>query len=182
MKKIFGSRLKGFPQTVELLADIDLAALQKAGILGIILDLDNTIISEDDQWVSSDAFNWIDKAKHKNFNLFILSNGRRHHRVKHWSDYFDIPALSLARKPIPCSFYKALNKMRLRSNQVIVIGDSFHTDVIGAWLSGCPVIQVASLPHPPRIWEKYVGHLIHRPYPGNRPLLPLNPGAHLQNR
>nr|MDZ8005379.1 HAD hydrolase-like protein [Nostoc sp. DedSLP05] len=40
--------------------------------------------------------------------------------------------------------------MRLEPKQVVVIGDSLHTDVLGAWLSGCHCIQSSTLPHPPQ--------------------------------
>jgi len=31
--------------------------------------------------------------------------------------------------------------------------DSRHTDMLGAWLVGCPSIQVATLPHPSLVGE-----------------------------
>jgi len=36
--------------------------------------------------------------------------------------------------------------MQFQPKQVIVIGDSRHTDMLGAWLVGCPSIQVATFP------------------------------------
>ena len=173
IRNMLSRNLKGCSQTVELLADIDLASLKAAGINGIILDLDNTIISEDDRWISPDARLWIEQARQQNFRLFVLSNGKRAERVKYWSKTLNIRAISPARKPIPSSFHKAFKKMSLKPGQVVVIGDSFHTDVLGAWLARCYAIQVASLPHPARIWEKYIGKIVHIPYPRHRPLLPL---------
>lgn len=175
MKTILGRKSLRSGSTVELLADISLSDLKESGFSGMIIDLDNTIVSEDDQWISSNVFAWIRQAKSQNFSLFILSNGKRSERVKYWSNYFDIPALSPARKPMPWAFHRALKKMKLQASQVVVIGDSFHTDVVGAWLVGCQVIQVASLPHPARIWEKYIGHMVHRPYPKHRSLSPVQP-------
>ena len=179
LETVMRRRLRGCPQKVELLADIDLAALKSAGISGIILDLDNTIVSEDDRWISPDALLWIEQAKRDNFRLFMLSNGKRANRVRYWSKSLDIVAISPARKPIPGSFYKALRKMRLKPSQVVVVGDSFHTDVAGAWFARCHAIQVASLPHPARIWEKYIGGMVHIPYPRHRPLWPFEPSASL---
>jgi len=56
--------------------------------------------------------------------------------------------------------------MQLPAKHVVVIGDSLHTDVVGALLCGCRCIQVASLPHPPRCWEKLLGTWVQTPYPG----------------
>lgn len=174
IRTILSRKLKGCPQVVELLADIDLARLRLAGIAGIILDLDNTIVSEDDRWLSPDAYSWIEQAKRHGFKLFLLSNGKRRDRVKYWSKHLGILAISPARKPLPSAFHQALQSMKLNPNRVVVIGDSFHTDVVGAWLSRCAVIQVASLPHPTRVWEKYIGPMVHMSYPRHRPLLPFD--------
>ena len=146
---------------------IDVESLVNAGIKGVILDLDNTIISEDDRYLSPDAEVWIARAKKVQLKLFILSNGKRHYRVKYWSSYLDIPAINPAHKPFPASFRKALRYMQLRPKEVVVIGDSRHTDMLGALWVGCHRIQVASLPHPPRWWEKLLGKFVQIPYPVN---------------
>lgn len=149
---------------VDKLASIKIDNLFKTGIQGIILDLDNTIVSEDDNYLSPGAEDWILKAKQKGLSFFILSNGKRKYRVNYWSSRLNIPAISPAKKPFPKNFRQAIYKMGLHPNEVLIIGDSLHTDLIGAWLTGCSSIQVASLPHPPRWWEKLVGRLIQFPY------------------
>jgi uncharacterized protein len=154
-----------FPELVDSVAAIDLAWLITSGIHGIIIDLDNTIISEDDRYISPHACTWISQAKQSGLKLFILSNGKRRYRVQYWSQYLDIPAISPAKKPFPTAFRKAMKHMQLISKQVVVIGDSRHTDVLGAWIVGCPSIQVASLPHPPRWWEKILGRYVQNTYP-----------------
>jgi uncharacterized protein len=148
-----------------LLATIDLNELRKAGIAGMILDLDNTVVSEDDRWLSPGAETWIAQAKAAGFKLYILSNGKRHYRVRAWSQRLRVPAINPARKPFPHAFHRAMRHMQLKPAQVIVIGDSRHTDILGAWLVGCPSIQVASLPHPPRWWERLFGKWVQIPCP-----------------
>jgi uncharacterized protein len=160
------------PISATVVAEIDLDCLVAAGIGGIILDLDNTIVSEDDRYLSPDAIAWIDRAKQLEFRLFLLSNGKRGYRVEYWSDYLNIPAIHPARKPFPGSFRRAMQQMQLTARRVVVIGDSRHTDILGAWWAGCRSIQVASLPHPPRWWEKLLGTYVQNPYP---------PGLKLEN-
>lgn len=147
------------------LAAIEFDVLSDRGIKGIILDLDNTIVSEDDRYISPYAELWIEEAKSRNFQLFLLSNGKRRHRVSYWSYRLRIPAISPARKPFPLSLYRALKFMGLKKRQVLVVGDSWHTDILGAMLFGCSWIQVASLPHPARWWEKLFGRWLQVPYP-----------------
>jgi uncharacterized protein len=149
---------------VNRLSDVNRNLLRDCGIQGIILDLDNTIVSEDDVYLSPKAEIWIQEAQAEGIKFFMLSNGKRKHRVDYWSSRLRIPAISPARKPFPFSFRKALNEMELRPHGVVVIGDSFHTDVLGAYCIGCSSVQVASLPHPPRWWEKLLGHWVQKPY------------------
>jgi HAD superfamily phosphatase (TIGR01668 family) len=157
--------MTSLPSKSNTLASIDLNRLTSAGIQGVILDLDNTIVSEDDRYLSPHAEDWIAQAKDLGLKFFFLSNGKRRYRVEYWSHHLNIPAISPAKKPFPSSFRKAMQQMQLASKQVVVIGDSRHTDIFGAWLSGCRSIQVASLPHPPRWWEKLLGKYVQTPYP-----------------
>jgi uncharacterized protein len=159
-----------FPKRLPSVASIDFGLLVESGIHGIIIDLDNTIVSEDDQYLSPHAVEWVRQAMTLGLKIFILSNGKRNYRVKYWSQYLDIPAINPAKKPFPAAFRKAMKQMQLSPSQVVVIGDSRHTDILGAWIAGCPSIQVASLPHPPRWWEKLLGKYVQTAYPNGQEL------------
>ena len=161
---------RNFAREAYTLASIDIDLLKSSKIQGVILDLDNTIVSEDDRYLSPGAEAWIKQAKLQGLRFFILSNGKRRYRVKVWSHRLDIPAINPASKPFPFAFRKALKYMQLQPKQVIVIGDSRHTDMLGAWLVGCPSIQVATLPHPFRWWEKLLGKRVQIPYPNDHEL------------
>lgn len=169
-KKTYRMNVFNFPKETYRLASIELEWLKNSGIKGVILDLDNTIVSEDDRYFSPGAEAWIKQAKLQELKFFILSNGKRRYRVKYWSHRLDIPAINPARKPFPFAFRKALTHMQLKPKQVVVIGDSRHTDMLGAWLVGCPSIQVATLPHPFRWWEKLLGKRVQTPYPAGHEL------------
>jgi uncharacterized protein len=164
-KRIKKPRTTSLPSKADTVVAIDIHRLISLGIKGIILDLDNTIVSEDDRYLSPHAEAWIEQAKKLEVKFFFLSNGKRRYRVEYWSNHLVIPAINPAKKPFPGAFRKAIAHMRLKNKQVIVIGDSRHTDVLGAWLIGCRSIQVASLPHPPRWWEKLLGQYVQTPYP-----------------
>ncbi|MBN3872942.1 MAG: YqeG family HAD IIIA-type phosphatase [Nostoc sp. JL33] len=152
------------PRRIHTLAQIKIDKIKISGVKGIILDLDNTIISEDDRYLSPRAEDWITQAKLAGLQFFILSNGKRRYRVKYWSHRLDIPALSPAKKPFPPAFRQAIAHMRLPAKHILVVGDSLHTDFVGALLCRCAFIQVATLPHPPRWWEKLAGKWVQIPY------------------
>ncbi len=167
-------RKSNLPTEAYRLASIEIELLKIAGIQGVILDLDNTIVSEDDRYLSPGAEAWIEQAKSADIKFYILSNGKRRYRVKYWSHRLDIPAINPAKKPFPCAFRKAIKHLRLKPKQVVVIGDSRHTDMLGAWFVGCPFIQVATLPHPFRWWEKLFGKRVQTPYPTDGELWDFN--------
>ncbi|PSN15115.1 YqeG family HAD IIIA-type phosphatase [filamentous cyanobacterium CCT1] len=164
-----------YPLQASSLALIKLDLLIGSGIRGVVLDLDNTIISENDRYVSPGAEEWIEQGKQAGLKFYILSNGKRSHRVRYWSSRLKVPAINPAKKPFSWAFFRAIRHMQLTPQQVVVIGDSRHTDVLGAWLVGCPSIQVASLPHPPRWWEKLLGKHLQNPYPKELSLLDFRP-------
>ena len=160
----------GLAQHIPILAEIRFDWLQSKGIKGIILDLDNTIISEDDVYLSPGAIRWIDSTQSIGLKCILLSNGSRRQRAIIWSERLKLPLINPARKPLPHAFKQAFRWMKLPPHQVVVIGDSLHTDILGAWWVGCPSIQVSSLPHPPRWWEKLMGWAIQISYPQDRQL------------
>jgi len=159
------SNVTVLPKRVNRLAEIDLSLLASAGIKGVILDLDNTLVSEDDRYLSPGGELWLEKARNQGIDFFVLSNGKRRYRVEFWSARLGMPAFSPAKKPFPKGFKRAFSYFGLPPSQVVVIGDSFHTDGMGALLNGCRWIQVATLPHPPRWWERIAGRWVQFPYP-----------------
>jgi uncharacterized protein len=152
------------------LSDISITWLREQQVKGLILDLDNTIISEDDRYLSPQVESWLSQVKDFGIQIYLVSNGKREVRFLFWKEHLYIPGIHRARKPFRSGFQRALRSMNLRPNEVMVIGDSFHTDVLGAKISHLRCIQVASLPHPKRWWEKLIGAYIQKPYPQNYPL------------
>ena len=90
------------------------------------------------------AYHLLDYLKGKGYPLYMASNGftevqsRKLARVG-MTDYFDGIILSEAvgaNKPSPLFFEYALKQTGLEAKDVIMIGDNYNTDIIGAMLSG----------------------------------------------
>ncbi len=162
-------------QCLDNVAAVSVADWQQAGIRGILIDLDNTLVSEDDRWLSPGVEDWLRRSREAGLALFLLSNGRRVQRFQYWSQRLGVPGICRAQKPLPRGFRRAQASLGLGPQALLVIGDSLHTDGLGAWLAGCVWIQVCSLPHPPRWWELWLGRWLHRPYPRPEELIPLEP-------
>lgn len=110
--------------------DIDLNALEKQDIKGIIFDLDNTIIPWDSPDMCPKIVEWLHGIRKRGFKVVIVSNNW-HKRVKAIADMFDIPFVSRARKPAKTGFKQALRHLELPPAEVAVVGDQMFTDVLG---------------------------------------------------
>lgn len=126
------------------LYDIDIPALQKQGITGIIFDLDNTIIPWDQPAMSPEIILWLQSLLAQNFQLCLVSNNMGK-RVKKIAEVFDIPFVARAYKPAKTGFRRAITTMNLTTSQVAVVGDQLFTDVLGGNRLGLYTIWVTPL-------------------------------------
>ena len=134
--------------TFENVLEIDAKTIdmlkKKYEIEGIIIDVDDTLRTDDptrtqtppDDTLRKEMRNipkcnktWIESLRGK-FKIIILSNGMD----RGVEDYFKeqgIDYVGFALKPLKRNFRKACQKMGLRPEQVLVVGDSLFDDVYG---------------------------------------------------
>ena len=101
---------------------------QEYGIEGIILDVDETL-RKDMKSIPKSNQNWIESLRGK-IKIIILSNGID----KDIEQYFkekDIDYIGFACKPIKKNFFRACEKMNLKPEEVLVVGDSLFDDIYG---------------------------------------------------
>ena len=130
---------------VESVFTIDYKKLYELGFRGIIFDLDNTLVPH-----GADSTNKIDNLINSiqkiGFKVYILSdNGKK--RIERFLKNIDCPYIDNANKPNPDNFIKAVSDMRLKTNEVVYVGDQIFTDILGANRSKIPNILV-----------KYIGY------------------------
>ena len=122
---------------------IDLEALKRQQIVGIICDLDNTLVPWDSDAMSPATRAWIQEVGAE-FQLALVSNGYVE-RVERWGQWLDIPAVPKANKPRRGGFRYVLKVLDLAPDQVAVIGDQLFTDVVGGNRMGMHTILVRPL-------------------------------------
>jgi uncharacterized protein len=115
---------------VKSVFDINIDKLMEKGIKGIITDLDNTLVEWDRPDATPELTKWFQSIQAKGINVTIVSNNSEE-RVKKFSDPLGISFIPTAKKPLGSSFKKALMNMKLRNDEVVVIGDQLLTDVLG---------------------------------------------------
>ncbi len=143
-------------QVVESLFDIDLEALEDAGVRGVIFDLDNTIIPWDSCEMCPIISKWLESVISRGLKVSIVSNNW-HSRVREIAARFGLPFVSRAYKPFKSGFRRALAAMDLQPHEAVVVGDQLFTDVLGGNRLGMHTIWVK-----PLTAREFIGTRIHR--------------------
>lgn len=115
--------------------------LKEKGIKGIITDLDNTLVEWDRPHATPKLIEWFDEMRKNDILVTIVSNNNEQ-RVKSFSDPLGIPFIFQARKPMTRAFRKAIERMGIKREEAVVIGDQLLTDVFGGNRGGFHTILV----------------------------------------
>lgn len=128
------------------ITDITYEYLEKKGIKGLILDLDNTLTTHDNPKPADGVLDWIGNMKKNNIRLMIVSNNHSP-RVKPFADMLGLDFVSEGAKPLTKGFKEACKLMKLKKNELAAVGDQIYTDVLGANLYGIRMLYVAPIEH-----------------------------------
>lgn len=109
--------------------------LEKNGILGVILDVDNTLIDYYKN-MPEGVLEWCTNLKQKGIKFCIASNSNKKEKVEMVAKKLDIPYVYFAKKPLKRGLITASNKMELETSKIAVVGDQIFTDVLGANRTG----------------------------------------------
>lgn len=127
--------------TADSIFDIDLNALRERGIHGMIMDLDNTLVGAREPDATPELLAWLKQLDEHGFRVVIVSNNNQP-RVERFARPLGMPFIHRAKKPTLASFRRALDLLKLPSEQVAMIGDQMMTDVLGGNRMGLYTILV----------------------------------------
>ena len=105
--------------------------LTNLGIKGIITDLDNTLVEWDRADATEELVAWFDMMRDAGIKIIIASNNNEQ-RVRAFAEPHGIPFIYRAKKPLGKAYYDAMVSLRLRRDEVAMMGDQLLTDVLGA--------------------------------------------------
>ena len=125
---------------VAQVTDITLELLRSMGIRALILDVDNTLSGHGSQQPFEGALEWTQKMA-QNGEMMIVSNNFQK-RVEPFAQRFSLPFVSMAMKPFPVGYSRAVSAMGVRREETAAVGDQVFTDILGANLSGIRSILV----------------------------------------
>tara|TARA_Y100000591_G_scaffold332772_1_gene371489 strand:+ start:2163 stop:2720 length:558 start_codon:yes stop_codon:yes gene_type:complete len=123
-------------EAYEAVWDINLEFLKEQQITTLILDLDNTLLSNKQRNLSIQHLNWLQKCKDNGFQIYLLSNNRSKKRVSRAASQIECNGFYLAMKPFTFSIKHLADTYNLNLKQCAIIGDQVFKDVIlGNWLN-----------------------------------------------
>lgn len=117
------------------LFDVTYQELEEAGLRGLIVDLDNTLLGFRETELAREHLAWVEAALAYGFKMVMVSNNFTG-RVTGIAATLGIPCVPNALKPLPFGILRALRILGLRRRQVAVVGDQLFTDVLGGKLCG----------------------------------------------
>lgn len=107
--------------------DINYELLKKKNIKVLIFDLDNTIITVDEE-VPNEKVVSLFKKLNKDFKIFIASNNKKE-RVRRIGKYMGVHAFYSVVKPTKKIRKLLLKKYDVKMDEVAIIGDQVVTDI-----------------------------------------------------
>lgn len=120
---------------VTRLADVPHEELESAGITGLIVDLDNTLMGFRQTELCADHLAWIERAHDRGFKMVMVSNNFTE-RVTGIAKQLRVPCIPNALKPLPFGVMRAVKMLGLPHEKIAVVGDQLFTDVLAGKLCG----------------------------------------------
>lgn len=110
--------------------------LNRHGVRGLILDVDNTLTTHDDPTPHPEIAAWLDGMRQAGVGMMIVSNNTEE-RVRPFAEILGLPYVADGKKPGTDGMRRAAEQLGgLRPEETAVIGDQIFTDVWGANRAG----------------------------------------------
>lgn len=110
--------------------DITIEFLIKNKIKALILDVDNTLIDYDKN-LTEETIQWSKELRGQGIRMYILSNTNKQDKVEAVAKKLEIPYEHFAKKPAKKGFVKVKETLKIKEENIAVVGDQIFTDVMG---------------------------------------------------
>ena len=122
--------MKLYPKLyLDSVKEIDLELLKSNNIRGLILDVDNTLIDVDRKMLEG-ADKWCKDLKDKGIKVCLVSNTNKVDKVRTVGKTLDVPFIVFAKKPSRRGLNRAGEILKLKPENIAVVGDQITTDIL----------------------------------------------------
>ena len=129
--------------------DITPGVLERMGVKGLILDIDNTLTTHDNPVSSEGVTEWLADLRKNGIAAVIVSNNKAP-RVKPFADLLGLKFVCEGAKPLTKGYSEAAGVLGLPKDQIAAVGDQIFTDVAGANLYGIKMLYVQPIAKEPK--------------------------------
>jgi HAD superfamily phosphatase (TIGR01668 family) len=112
--------------------DVNLYSLKAQGIKVFICDLDNTLVPHYKKLPNKDVLEFVKEVKSYDMKIIVVSNNAKN-RVKLFCDKAGIDEYyGAAKKPLKGSLVKIMENHKVKSSEVVIMGDQIVMDILVA--------------------------------------------------
>lgn len=142
--------------------DITPEFLAQIGVRGLIIDIDNTLVTYDDAEPTAAVHKWFDGLRGAGITAALVSNNG-HARVTSFNVPLALPAYPNSKKPSRRALRRAMADMGRKPEETAMLGDQLLTDVLAAKRLGIRAIVVPPIKDKKSLFFR-VKRGIERPY------------------
>ena len=140
--------------------DIDFYYLNRIGIKAVMIDLDGTVVVRGGYEVSKQVSKVL---KDQELKVYIATNRPKSRDLKNLEAQLSASGVihpkGLVGKPFAHYYKKSLQILKLRGDQVAMIGDRYIQDIYGANRAGLVTIHVDKLGESANIIDSFISYL-----------------------
>lgn len=129
---------------IKSIFDLDINWLKEHGIKGVLLDIDNTLVTHKQKIPDEKVISLIKRFQDNGIKVAIVSNARKK-RVDVFNEKLGLYARYRAFKPSNRGFLRAMSDLNLSHGETAVIGDQLFTDIRGGNRIGLTTVLVDPL-------------------------------------
>ncbi len=127
--------------------DLTPDVLERHGLQGLILDVDDTLVSPYSRNLSGEVHEWVETLRPRT-KLWLVSNNLNRPRIAQIGEELNLPYLWGAGKPSRRKLRVAAADMALPCSQLAMVGDRLFTDVVAGNRLGMFTVLVEPMINP----------------------------------
>jgi HAD superfamily phosphatase (TIGR01668 family) len=120
-----------FPsEYVDSINHINYKKLYEEGYRGILFDVDNTLVPYDMEHPTKQIIDLFEEIKEIGFEIALVSNNNEV-RITTFNEKLQVLAIHKALKPMTRNIKRAMQSLKLKKKNTILVGDQIFTDIYG---------------------------------------------------